>query len=54
MTHDTDALRFTVKCQLDAGHGGCHRGYAEVMFVGLVLSSDEPPWQPHREYGDRP
>lgn len=35
-TTDRDGVRFTVRCRLDAGHAGWHRGYTEVSFAPMV------------------
>jgi hypothetical protein len=37
MDFESDHARFTVRCSLDAGHAGPHRGRAEIVFVGLDL-----------------
>jgi hypothetical protein len=37
LTYDEGQARFTVRCSLDAGHSGRHRGSAEIDFAGLEL-----------------
>ena len=37
LTYDDDLVSFTVRCLLDAGHGGRHRGSAMVEFAGIAL-----------------
>jgi hypothetical protein len=38
LTFDDDLARFTVRCTLEAGHGGRHRGPAMIDFAGLTLA----------------
>lgn len=37
VTYDDDFVKFTVRCLLDAGHRGRHRGSAMVEFAGIAL-----------------
>lgn len=34
--YDDGLVRFAVRCHLDAGHAGAHRGTTTVEFAGLV------------------
>lgn len=38
--HTADGVHFRVRCQLDAGHLGDHRGTAVVRFAGLLLADN--------------
>jgi len=41
LAYDTESVHFGVRCQLDAGHLGDHRGTAVVRFADLILAPNE-------------
>jgi hypothetical protein len=44
--HDDGIVRFTVRCYLDAGHGGSHRGVARIDFAPLLLPHNDSSGTP--------
>jgi hypothetical protein len=48
-SHDADGVRFSVRCSLDAGHGGFHRGTATVEFSPLILPVTDKQRHPQQE-----